>query len=222
MTETAVGESGAALVEKVASDYRAKGYDVTVQPSSEQLPAPLAAYRPDIVARKGDESVVVEVKSRHALRQSPQAQQLATAVRQLPGWRFELVVARPEIAFPLPVGAQPWDTQDIKNALDEASTLLHAGHHGPALLVAWAATEAALRLLAAKEGISVERSEANALLNRLTAYGVLTRQQFRALISALEIRNALAHGLRAASVEPSQVRGLIAMAGELLLPAAAE
>lgn len=222
MIEKAVGEPGAALIEKVANEYRARGYDVTVQPSSEQLPSPLAVYRPDIVAHKGDETVVVEVKSRHALRQSPEVQQLAAAVRQLPGWRFELVVAKPDIAFPLPAGAQSWDTQDIESALDEAAALLRAGHHGAALLMAWAATEAALRRLAAKESISAERSEANALLNRLTAYGVLTRQQYRALRSALEVRNALAHGLRAASVEPSQVRALIDIVGDLLALAPAE
>lgn len=222
MTDTRFRDAGAALVEKVASDYRARGYDVTVRPSSEQLPTVLAAYPPDIVARKGDETVVVEVKSRHALRQSPQAQQLAAAVRQLPGWRFELVVARPDIAFPLPAGAQPWDAQDIENALREASALLDGGHQGPALLMAWAATEAALRLLAAKESVPVERSEANALLNRLTEYGVLSRQQYRTLRSALEVRNALAHGLRAAAVESDQVRRLLEMAGDLLALAPAE
>lgn len=204
------------MVQQVADEYRGKGYDVVLEPEADQLPTVLAGYRPDIIARRGDETVVVEVKSRHSLRRPPQLEALAKAVRELPGWRFELVVARPDIAFPLPELTEPWDEDQVSEALHEARQLLRTGHPAAALLLAWAATEAALRLLASKEAVTIERWEANALLNGLTTSGVLTRQRYKTLREALELRNAVAHGLKPPKLEPSKVQKLIQTASDLL------
>lgn len=204
------------VAQQVAEEYRGKGYDVVLEPGPDQLPSVLAQYRPDIVARKGDETIVIEVKSRHSLRRPPQVEALAKAVRELPGWRLELIVARPDVAFPLPELTEPWGEEQVSDALDEAGQLLRTNHPAAALLLAWAATEAALRLLAAKEGMIIERAEANALLNHLTTGGVLTRQRFKALRNALEVRNAVAHGLEPPKLEPSGVRSLIETTSDLL------
>ena len=99
--------SGAELTRQVAEDYRSKGYEVSLQPGPDQLPPSLAGYRPDFVARKGDETVVVEIKSRPTSRREPPLESLAKAVRALPGWRLELVLAEPDIAFPLPESTLP-------------------------------------------------------------------------------------------------------------------
>jgi Holliday junction resolvase len=56
----------------LAEEYRRKGYEVVEEPSQEQLPDFLFGYHPDLLIRKGDEAIVVEVKSRTSLAQETQ------------------------------------------------------------------------------------------------------------------------------------------------------
>jgi hypothetical protein len=210
--------SEAALARQIAEDYRTREYEVTMQPGPDQLPPSLSAYRPSILARKGDETVVIEIRSRPASRRRPPLEGLAGAVRALPGWRLELVLAEPDIAFPLPVTTLPWSEREACRALDEAEELLKAGHAEAALLMAWAGTEATLRLVAGREGVKAERNEANFLLERLTTEGVLGQREYQVLNGALSLRNAIAHGLKPDGSVRSKVPGLLRMARGLLEP----
>ena len=54
--------AAARQVHEVAREYQTKGYEVIVEPKSTQLPQALARFRPDVVARKADEVVVVEAQ----------------------------------------------------------------------------------------------------------------------------------------------------------------
>ena len=58
----------------LAEEYRKKGYHVIEKPSPEQLPDFLSSYRPDLLARKGQTGVVVEVKSRASPGQRSEGQ----------------------------------------------------------------------------------------------------------------------------------------------------
>ena len=83
---------------KLADEYRDKGYAVSFHPIPEDLPDFLRSYRPDMIVRRGEEAVVIEVKSRSSLNSSSTQylRNLAQAVEQHPGWRFELVVTNPD------------------------------------------------------------------------------------------------------------------------------
>ncbi len=206
------------LTRRTAEDYRARGYDVIIQPSREELPEPLAYFQPDILARKGGETVIIEVKSRQSLGREPHVEPLVRAVQQVPGARFELVIAKPDIASPLPERTRPWRDREAAGALEEASQLLEDGHLVAALLLGWAAAEAALRILAAREDVKTERNDSSYLVNRLVSEGALAGRQYQSLRQALEMRNAVAHGLEPMGLKPSQVRALLRTVGELLTP----
>ena len=51
---------------KLAQEYQEKGYEVSLHPNFNELPEFLRAYRyrPDMIVRRGEESVIIEVKSR--------------------------------------------------------------------------------------------------------------------------------------------------------------
>ncbi len=49
---------------KLAEEYRDRGYEISIHPNSEDLPDFLRNYRPDMIARREDDAVVIEVKSR--------------------------------------------------------------------------------------------------------------------------------------------------------------
>ena len=52
---------------KLAEEYRGEGYEVVVSPTSEQLPDFLSGYHPDLLVKKGNEALIVEVKTRTSL-----------------------------------------------------------------------------------------------------------------------------------------------------------
>lgn len=60
--QTSTLTAAARRVQELTREYRDRGYEVTVEPGPGQLPGSLSQFRPDLVALKSDDSVVVEVK----------------------------------------------------------------------------------------------------------------------------------------------------------------
>jgi hypothetical protein len=199
-------------VQELAQEYQDKGYQVTVGPEPGQLPEPLSRFRPDLVARKSDDAVVVEVKPRGSLS-DPELQELAKTVREQPGWRFDLVLLKPEPGLP---GARAWNAEDVADSLGQIGAILTAGYPEAALLLAWSAAEATLRLLAEKEHLDLEREDAVYLLRLLVTRAVITREQYERLWEALELRNAVAHGLKPPHLDTTKIAALCKLIAELL------
>ena len=130
---------------EIAREYQEQGYEVLVQPSAEQLPAFLAPFSIDILARNDEESVVIEVRTRKSLTDASRLDAIAQVLQNRPSWRFELVVSNPHdrsaLAFK---DAQSLNHLDIVSRLDEARELSDQEHGEAALLLAWSATEALL------------------------------------------------------------------------------
>jgi hypothetical protein len=205
MMETSIASAATRRVEQIANEYKDQGYEVLVEPQIPQLPGSLAGFRPDLVVRRGDEVVVIEVKSRESLS-DPRLQALAEAVRRQPGWRFELVLLKPELG---PPGTREWSAEDVTDTLSQVETLLRSGHQEAALLLAWSAAEATLRLLAHKERLALEREDAPYLLKLLVSRGVFTRAQYDLLWDVLQSRNAVAHGLKPPELDPAKIGNLV-------------
>lgn len=187
------------LVLQVAEEYRQEGYEVVLQPTPSSLPDFLRGYRPDLLARKADESMIVEVKAGSATPQSDRFRDLARAVNGQPGWRFELVVRNaPPVSEPdAPAAERPSLTgPDAARAVAGAEDLVGSGRPEAALLWAWSAAEATLRLLASAEGVSTRRHDPAYLLKQLALEGAITREDYEVLMRAFRTRNAVAHGFR--------------------------
>lgn len=82
---------------RLAREYRQQGYEVTLYPSSEELPPALANCALDLIARSTAKTVVVEVRTREnlTLNGAEDLRTLTKQVQQVPGWEFELVVTNP-------------------------------------------------------------------------------------------------------------------------------
>jgi REase_AHJR-like len=212
MMETSIASAATRRVEQIANEYKDQGYEVLVEPQIPQLPGSLAGFQPDLVVRRGAEVVVIEVKSRESLS-DPRLQALAEAVRRQPGWRFELVLLKPELG---PPGTREWSAEDVTDTLSQVETLLRSGHQEAALLLAWSAAEATLRLLAHKERLALEREDAPYLLKLLVSRGVFTRAQYDLLWDVLQSRNAVAHGLKPPELDPAKIRKLLKLLPRLI------
>lgn len=212
MMETSIASAATRRVEEIAQEYKDKGYEVLVEPDAPQLPGPLAGFRPDLMVRRGDEVVVIEVKSRASLG-DPRLQALAEAVRRQPGWRFELVLLRPE---PGPPGTTEWTAEDVADSLRQVESLLRSGHQAAAILLVWSAAEATLRLLAHGERLALDREDAPYLLKMLASRAVITREQHDRLWDILQSRNAVAHGHKPPEFDPTKIEKVSKTVSRLL------
>jgi REase_AHJR-like protein len=195
---------------RVASDYEAQGYNVKLLPSADEMPEFLASFEPDLIAIGKDEFVVVEVKARKELENLQPVAVMEAAIRNQPGWRFELIIdgldreQEPLLGMP-----------QITTSIEEASQLQQSGHVVAALLLVWSTAEGILRLLATRENVELESAAPGYITTRLYTLGLLGREQYRILEEALQLRNQAAHGFQV-SVTEQDVAKVTTVARQLL------
>ena len=206
MNEIAIKER--VWLQATAEQYRREGYDVEIEPRLDFLPG----LRPDLVARKDGENRVIEVKSRSALA-SRSASDIARIVRAQPGWSFDLVLVGEPERVDSPDGSLPLDRDSVARRADEAEQALAAGHIAAALLLAWAAWEAAVRVLIdAEEPGSVAATGLGEVRDQARFRGFVSSDEYDRLKEMRRFRNAIAHGFSVSAFSEELVRELIAMA----------
>ena len=209
MTMLASGRTQQRLRE-VAREYRQRGYAVVLDPQPEQLPAFLASFRVAMLAQNDAEQVIVEVRTQDTLAETPELDAIARVLEDRPSWRFELVVTNPrDRSARVFRDATPLAARDIRARLDEARQLARQEHGEAALLLAWSATEALLRAIAAHEVVPVIAHEPQQVSKSLRTYGLLDADQYATLQQAWHARNMIVHGYQ----EPQPLAEIV---GELL------
>ena len=181
-----------AEIERVAQEYRQKGYEVFVAPNASQLPDFLREYPPDIIARGPADSVVIEVKQR--VTEGDRLSAIARRVKSQPGWRFVLV--SPGMDPQSQAGdVDIFDPKKIRALLRQAESLA-TGHQEAAVLLSWAALEAAMRLAARRYDVESPRPDTWSLLRELVSNGLVDRTEYQTLTDVFRYRSAIAHGLQ--------------------------
>ncbi len=181
-------------IERVAEDYRRRGYDVAVRPSGPTLPEFLVGYEPDIIARAPHESVVVEVKVGTRTSVAERFRDVAELVSQQPGWRFSLVYVNPNEPDRI-TEAELAPLPKLQERAQNAESLLQAGQSEAAFLLLWSVLEGTLRLLGRRAQLPLENLPPSALIRELYSSGEINRGDFETLMSLLPVRNRLVHGL---------------------------
>ncbi len=175
-----------AFLDNVARQYRDEGYQVEAEPDPVRLPPFLKNYRPDIVATRNGENVVVQVKRKAG---EANLRELAEVVASQPGWRFDLVLYEPEEVARDEISSD----KTIRATLDEARRL-HSSHQSSAgLLLAWSAFEAATRIAFERHGIERFPRPAD-LLKNLVFEDLISEEEFNSLVEIGRLRNRVAHG----------------------------
>jgi uncharacterized protein YutE (UPF0331/DUF86 family) len=201
---------------EVAREYRQRGYEVLIEPRSDQLPEFLAPFRVDMLARSTDENVIVEVRTQESLTDAPELDAIAQALHNQPSWRFELVVTNPrDRASLLFKNATSLNQLDITYRLREARQLSDQEHGEAALLLAWSATEALLRYIAATEAIPVAQHNPSQITKSLFTYGVLDKEQYQTLQDGLHARDMVVHGYKERQSLARTVEQLLLIADQL-------
>lgn len=205
-SETLSERSERINTELVAEEYRRKGYQVTRKPILDFLPS----YRPDMVVEKNGEKKVIEVVSRSSMLGNDDIVELARVVYSQPGWSFDLhMIGEPE-ALDTPKSAESLGVNDILRRLEDVETVRRAGLPETALLLAWAACEAAIRKLMQIHGLNNARITATThLLDQAAYHGIISRDDYFQLLDVAAFRNAFVHGFNVDEFDPELVSHLI-------------
>ena len=191
------------LADNAAEEYRRKGYEVSRECPLEFMPGFVA----DLVARKGDEVVVMEVSTRAALALNLRIKELAEILRSKPGWSFELLLVGEPEKLDSPEGARLFGSQEILQRIDQAERALELGLAEAAFVMAWSAFEAATRALVVAEGVpSAVITTPGHLLDQAVFLGALSRVDYDAMTDLMKYRNAIVHGF-----EPDDFGGELVM-----------
>ena len=180
-------------ITRVAEDYRRRGYSVTERPGDTELPRFLSGYRPDLVATREGESVVIEVKVGTRTSATDRLQEVASRVNREPGWRFTLIYVNPAAPDQI-TEAEPASLSELERRARDAESILRAGQPEAAFLLLWSTAEGALRLLGRGVDLPVENLPPSALIRELYSAGEISRSQFDTLMRLLPVRNTLTHG----------------------------
>jgi hypothetical protein len=169
-----------------------------------------------LLVRRGDEAIIVEVKSRLSLAKDHQIRELARLIQTKPHWNFELVVVGEGEQLSAPEGAQPFERDDILRSIKATERLVALGFSEAALLQAWSTVEATVRLLSKEEGLVLEGLTPLSILTQATSNGVLSRGDYNFLTKVMKYRNALAHGFKTTDFDPALVTELVSLTKRLL------
>ncbi|HQU47196.1 MAG TPA: hypothetical protein PK867_30605 [Pirellulales bacterium] len=202
---------------QVVNEYQDEGYQVIVAPDANQLPAFVSGFPVDLLASRGGEHVIVEVKrNQRALQQDPQIQERAQVVNSQPNWRFDLVVLeRQNFLEKFADDARQPSVDEIVEMLNRAESTARAGDLNAGYLLAWAGLEAAMRR-AVSDANRYGRIAPLGLLGNLYSNGILSREEYDDLKRAYAIRTQLAHGLVPTAANGVPIDRLIATARNLL------
>lgn len=176
-------------LEALAEGYREEGYDVLVRPLRQALPAFLENSDIDILARKGEQLVAVSL--RHGEIPSSSAESATRFTANL-------------------------DADYGRSLLAEAERLLSPDTQRAALLMGWAAFEAAARETINRETAGADKLTPDALIEGLSVRNLITDDEFEKLRECSALRSMLVHGVRPVDLPPEMLTFLLDTVRRLL------
>ena len=207
------------LTQKTAEEYREMGYEVEIAPVLDFFPG----VRPDLLARKGEDVRVVEVRTRSSLAANPKTIELAKAIQAMPGWSLDLVLVPEPERLDSPEGARTLEAGSVAQRIKDAEKTLAAGMPEAAFLLAWSACEAALRNLVAGLGADVSNTtSAGQVLDHAVFLGVLSRDEYAKLNALGKGRDAIVHGLAPMEFDAALVTELLDLARRMAADASSD
>jgi hypothetical protein len=194
--------------EQTVAELLQAGWEVVEEPGQETLPEPLHDFQPDILARRGSELLVVEVKSRRS-SDLGRLDALATAVARVPNAKLEINWLGDVPEFDPPV-------ENIRAYLDDASGLIGSRAFTAAVLVSWAALEGAVVYFASDKDDVRPWSTPWQLLSDLYSLGYVSDRDFERLTAFWKLRNEIAHHVSPVIPSSEDIQAILQIAERMI------
>lgn len=197
------------IVSELLNKYKKLGYQVETEPS-ENIKVGGTEYRPDLVAKRGDETLVIEVKI-SGIKDEPRWAEIASTINARPGWRFILVLASRGKSEEY----VPPNESELRKQIDEARRTI-AISSSAAFLLSWALFEAVARLALFRISRSQEKGSPASLVSAVASIGLISPVEEIALVRIAARRNRVAHGDILVKVETADIEQLLDLCEALL------
>ena len=188
-----VQESSA--VRSVAEDLRKQGYSVTVEPASSMIPFDLQQYRPDILASRGDENLIIDIKRRNSRRSIERYKEITEIVGSHDNWRFMLSTVDETDPDGYTSVEKRADSDLLNRMLGKIDLLLSGENYDLAVPYLWSVYIAAMRTMGERAGVPVDTTSDRSVLNYMYSLGEVSADEYESAKIFLELRNKAVHSL---------------------------
>lgn len=181
------------------------------QPSENAVPFDPGGYRPDLIARKGDQGLVVEIKASAQKTSFDHLRSVVEEVKRHQGWQFVLITAQDLPTDPTEAGEERLSWEEVALRIERGQRLSQQGDYEAAYIVLWIAFELLLRFQARQISLPVDRLAPAILIRQMYSQGELSMSQFDTALACQAVRNRLVHGF-----PTSDLKGAVARLGSLV------
>lgn len=180
---------------RIAEDYQRRGYTVVSEPPAASLPSFLGNYQPEILATKGDENMLIDVKT-EGVRDVAAFMRMWDEVGRHPGWQMSCATVPnvdPEVNTSGEIS--DLDVDGLLQHLREIDLLSRDSQAPPSVLTSlWIVYIAALRLFAIQEGFDRDGDTDLYRMDRAASNGLITNAEFEEARALLALRNRIVDG----------------------------
>jgi hypothetical protein len=204
---------------RVARGYADQGYQVLLRPTPAQLPDFARDFKVEILARRGNGGVIASVKkNREEMEADKEMPRYAEVTGEQPGWRYDFTILEAEQPGAREArGSQDFSGDDIHKTLSEAEEMARIGFVRAAVITAWSALEAAMRMRLRTAGeMAGWGTMPRQMLNELYSSGVLSIDEFAQLERLSQVRNQIVHGFASPGSEGGMVGFMSGLARRLV------
>jgi len=189
-----------AKIQMLRERYEEAGYEIVERPRRDAFPEELELgrlYSPPLLARRGGETVVVEILDPF-VSPSDNVLERADEFARHTNWHFSLVTGDDVVPHDTPESRpKPPTWPELERSVDEMKQTLPGLPGWMQLQIAWAALEAVLRRIARDERIPVDMLPAPVLMWRLS----MPRNALESLEFAYDVHRRVRHGYAAPGEE---------------------
>ena len=201
----------------IAERYEELGYAVTLEPPRSAVPFLTDNYIPDILAVKGEEKLLIEVK-RSGTRIDPEFYfRFDQEVQNHPGWRFLLVTVSDAELQEYATGiSRNGRIELIQENLRNIDSLVDNPKMSQLVLPSlWIAYVSALYLLLSDQTVELADYTDLSLLNKAYSESVISIDEYQAARGLMKLRNQAVHSFDAPAT-PSHCKQLQQMVNTIL------
>lgn len=180
----------------IAKQYETDGYTVVRNPKQDLIPFNLEGYTPDILATRGDENILIEVKTSKARVDTNKLFKISKIVQSHPGWKFSVVTINENEISESQKRTPELDIDKISRTL----TLVEENLKNLELSVflvpqIWICYISILSMHLINEGVDISGLSDLSILNSAYSDGILDYQEFERSRQFLSLRNFVCHNL---------------------------
>lgn len=190
-----VSDSGQKSIEIMVQKLKGKGYEVVIEPSPAEIPFELPDYQPDLLATKGDENLIIEIKSKNFPRSIERYKAISDIISRQSNWRFMLSTIDDNYqdeGVQLTVEA---NTESVTKLLTKLELILDSESSNLALPYLWTAYISGMRIVGQRKGIPIDAVSDKSVLNYMYSLGEISNEEYSKALSYLSLRNAMVHSL---------------------------